>query len=285
MNLDMTRMIGPVKHKLAAFTIGVLVLAVNAAVPAIAQDGASWEIDSRHSVAHLFLGSAANPEALEVGLAAVNGSITLDAADPSESVVEFTIYRGDQSPGTTSPEASGSELTFQSRRVQRMENGNWKIIGDLTLSTVKRSVTANPGEDYSGPVYDAPVVSRVTREVAFLLKTVAQDQKNRTLELSAWAVVGGENFRELLVSAQSAAWPNTLVQDEDCRMPATIGEDYAGPACTGKLIAAASSSEMPSNISEDYAGALQPVVQARQTVIRIVAVTQPASSLALTAKK
>ena len=102
---------------------------------------------------------------------------------------------------------------------------------------------------------------------------------------AAWAVVGRENFRELLVSAQSAAWPNTLVQDEDCRMPATIGEDYAGPACTGKLIAAASSSEMPSNISEDYAGALQPVVQARQTAIRIVAVTQPASSLALTAKK
>lgn len=285
MNLDMTRMIGPVNHKLAAFTIGILVLAVSAAVPAIAQDGASWEIDSRHSVAHLFLGSAANPEALEVGLAAVNGSIKLDAADPSESVVELTMYHGDQSASATAAGASDGDLTFQSRRVQRMEDGDWKATGDLTLTTVTRSVTVNPGEDYSGPAYGAPAVSSTTREATFLFRPVTQERQNGTLELSAATVIGRENFPELLRSARSATWPNTLVQDEDCRMPARISEDYAGPACTGQLVIAQVSSVMPSNISEDYAGPLQPVVQARQMTIRIVAITQPASSLALTAKK
>src|SRR6201988_4193256 len=83
MKSDMTRMIGSVKHNFAAVAIGVFALAVT--FSAVAQDGAARQIDSKHSVAHLFLGSAANPEALEAGLAAVNGNIQLDATDPSES--------------------------------------------------------------------------------------------------------------------------------------------------------------------------------------------------------
>ena len=41
------------------------------------------------------------------------------------------------------------------------------------------------------------------------------------------------------------AWPKMLVDDKQCRVPLTIGEDYCGAACTGTVIASVANREVP----------------------------------------
>ena len=73
----------------------------------------------------------------------------------------------------------------------------------------------------------------------------------------ASGTISGEEFPELLNAISTTNWP-AFVADEQCAMPLTVGEDYSGPACTGKTIERASRTDlectMPSTVGEDYAG-------------------------------
>ena len=66
----------------------VLALAiVTASMPADAQD--SWQIDPKHSVATLSLGSGANQ--LQIGLARVSGEVVFESSDPGDPIVTLKI--------------------------------------------------------------------------------------------------------------------------------------------------------------------------------------------------
>jgi hypothetical protein len=48
-------------------------------------------------------------------------------------------------------------------------------------------------------------------------------------------------------------WP-VVVEDENCQTASTVGEDYAGPSCTGTTVSVISRAVAPSNVGEDYHG-------------------------------
>ena len=128
-------------------------------------------------------------------------------------------------------------MTFKSERIVTAGNDKFKVIGELTLTRVERSVTMDANEAYAGPVYGDPVVRTETREVTFLLTKDA-------LDLSVSAHVNHEDFPELLSAIQDTNWPN-VVQNERCQMPSTIGEDYHGPTCTGTVAVAVMPAGLP----------------------------------------
>jgi hypothetical protein len=66
----------------------VLALAiVTASMPTHAQD--SWQIDPKHSVATLSLGSGANQ--LQIGLARVSAEVVFEFSDPGDPIVTLKI--------------------------------------------------------------------------------------------------------------------------------------------------------------------------------------------------
>jgi polyisoprenoid-binding protein YceI len=205
-------------------------------------DGSAWSLDPTTSSARFFQGSTANPDSVNSGVARVTGKVMLDTNDLDKSVIDFSIYPADENwghalspegnlPSGYVPDSSDHTLmTFKSERIVTEGNDKFEVIGELTLTHVERSVTMDANEAYAGPVYGDPVVRSETREVTFLLTKDA-------LDLSGSARVNHEDFPELLSAIQDTNWP-TVVQNERCQMPSTIGEDYRGPTCTGTVIAA-----------------------------------------------
>jgi len=191
------------------------------------------------------LSSQAHPDSLNVGVAQVNGKIHLVASDPAASLADFTLASADTG-------ALQTKIAFKSTRTI-VENDEVDVIGDLTLTLLERSVTYNPTEDYAGPMYGQRVAHNVTRQVVFVFPRKKLAQQNAKAEISATALIGRENFPELLPAIYAVNWP-PVVQDEDCQMPTSVGEDYAGPSCTGTLIETANAALGPANVGEDYRG-------------------------------
>ncbi|MGA2416398.1 MAG: hypothetical protein ABSF59_18235 [Candidatus Sulfotelmatobacter sp.] len=227
----------------------------------LALAGDTWTLDSSRSNAQLFQGSKANPDSVNTGVARVTGKVRLDTNDPDNSVFDLSIYPADEEWGhALSPEGilpagyvpDGTEqtlLTFKSSRILRTGNGKLRVIGDLTLTRVERTVTATPSEAYAGPVYGDPVLHNETREITFLFPTFSDAlvsgpltpvalQKNRAVEASGSARVDDEDFPQLADAIQATNWPS-VVQNQHCEAAYEGGgEGYSGPACTGTLIAA-----------------------------------------------
>jgi hypothetical protein len=191
------------------------------------------------------LSSQANPNPLNVGVAQVNGEIHLVTSDPAASLADFTLASADT--GTLQ-----TKIAFKSTRTA-VENDEVEVIGDLTLTVYERNATYNPTEDYSGPVYGERIAHSVTRQVAFVFPQDKLAQRNAKAEISAAAVIGPEYFPELRPAIYAVNWP-PVVENEHCQMVAGVGEDYAGPSCTGTLVETANAASVPANISEDYRG-------------------------------
>ncbi len=192
------------------------------------------------------LSSQAKAESLNVGVAAVNGKIQLVASNPAASLADFTLASADTG-------ALQTKITFKSTRTV-VRNDEVDVIGDLTLTVLERNAAYNPGEDYAGPVYGEAVAHNVTRQVVFVFPKESFAQQTAKAEISATAVIGRENFPELVTAIYAVNWPPVVV-DEHCQMPTNIGEDYAGPSCTGTLIDTHNAASVPTNVSEDYRGA------------------------------
>jgi hypothetical protein len=64
-------------------------------------------------------------------------------------------------------------LTFKSTRILRTGNSKFDVIGDLTLTRVERTVTAEPTEGYAGPEYGDPVIHAGSREIKFQFSTLS----------------------------------------------------------------------------------------------------------------
>jgi hypothetical protein len=178
-----------------------------------------------------FLTAQENPNSFNVGVAQVSGEIHLVASDPAASLADFTLASADT--GTLQ-----MKIAFKSIRTV-VENDEVDVIGDLTLTQLERNATYNPGEDYAGPVYGENL-HNVTRQVVFVFPKGSLAQPNAKGEIQATALIGRENFPELLpaiYAAYAVNWP-PVVQDEHCQM-SNAGEDYAGSSCTGTVVEAA----------------------------------------------
>jgi polyisoprenoid-binding protein YceI len=274
---------------------GILVLIAMVAVisPVAFAEGSTWSLDSAASSVRLFQGSAANPDSVNTGVARVTGKVILDANDLDNSVFDLSIYPADENwASALSPEGSLPTgfvpnatdhilLRFKSTRILTTGNGKLKVIGDLTLTLVERSVTADANEAYAGPVYGDPVIRTKTREVTFLFPnlsvalssgtlTAVGLRKKDALGLSGSARVAHEDFPEVLSAIQDTNWPS-VVRNEHCQAAYEGGgEGYSGPVCTGTLIAAtrADNCQMPSSVGgEDYSGAICTPPAGNQTTI------------------
>lgn len=213
----MKNLLAPAMRK----TLVILGIASLAALPVLAQEG-KWKVDAEHSTASIFLGR--NVDLQNVGIARVGGIAEFNSADPAKSALDISAEL---------PE--GQSMTFQSKRIDVLDDGKLQVSGEMTLAEAERDAMINPAEDYSGPVYGEFRVRSVTRSVSFVMPMV--DNAGAKAELTAEVVLGAENFPELLAAVRQAAW-QPVIQDEVCDM-AQAGEDYSGAVCTGKLIAPA----------------------------------------------
>jgi hypothetical protein len=159
-----------------------------------------------------------------------------------------------------------------------MSDGALAVTGDLAVTQEERDVAANPGEAYSGQVYGKPVTKTVHHEVTFVIPAAslrALETQNVGANVSAVAKVGHENFPQLLPAVLQANWP-VVVEDEQCVMLNSVGEDYAGPVCTGTTIRGTYRLNPPSSVGEDYRGSEVAAADGTQITIQLsLAGTKP----------
>jgi hypothetical protein len=205
----------------------LLLAATTASIAAHAQD--SWQIDPKHSVATLSLGSVANE--LQIGLARVSGEVVFKSSDPGDPVVTLKIV-GDARA------ADYASMSFSSKRSAIRADGKLTVTGDLSVTRVERSVTMEPNEAYAGPQYGEPIARTTTRQITLIFSDprLAPSQTG-ALHFSGRSTVIREDFQDLLDAIALDDWPSRLINDEKCENPSTIGEDYQGPECTGTIIA------------------------------------------------
>lgn len=273
------------KHRAITFVFAACL------VSSMASAGDTWTLDSGTSSARLFQSSKATPDSVNAGVARVTGKVKLDTNVPANSILDLSIYPADEDWGRAlSPEGAlptgyvadatdQTLLTFKSTRILRKKNGDFEVIGDLTLTRVERTVTAVPTEAYAGPVYGNPVIHADTREIKFQFSTLgaallpgpltpATPQNRGAQEIVGSARIGHEDFPELLRAIKETNWPS-VVQNKDCHTPSTVGEDYSGAQCTGTVIAATSDDNchVPASVGEDYSGPLCTPATGNQTTI------------------
>jgi polyisoprenoid-binding protein YceI len=223
--------------------------------PAAFANSGTWSLDSDASDARLFQGSAANPHALNTGMARVTGNVKLDTNDLDKSVFDLRIYPADEDwanalnlegnlPIGYVPDANDHTLlTFKSKHILRTAGGGLEVTGDLTLTRVQRGATIDPSEAYAGPVYGDPVIRTETREATFVFPSVGAAlapgaltptavENKEALDVSASAHIGYEDFPDLFSALTETNWP-LAVEYGNCQLPSTISEDYSGAVCTG----------------------------------------------------
>src|SRR5215469_1300594 len=225
-------------------------------------------IDSVRSTARLLLGSTQKPgSVINVGVARLNGQVRWNAADPTRSAFDFTAYPADANDPGLGPDGvrlrrntpatpNYTVLSFKSNHVVPADGGAVRVTGKLTVSRVERIASNDPNEAYSGPTYAPAIVRSASRTVTFLFSPASSAKEVP----SAWLVSGaitGDEFPDLLVAVSAADWP-AFVDDEDCVLPSTVGEDFSGPACTGKTVDPLPRTDvqcaMPAAVGEDFAG-------------------------------
>jgi polyisoprenoid-binding protein YceI len=218
---------------------------------ALASD--TWILDSSTSNARLFQGAKANSELVNSGLARVTGKVKLDTNDLDASFFDLSIYPADEEwehvlnpegalPAIYVPRATNRNLlTFKSTRIVETGNGVLKVIGDLTLTRVQRTVTATPTEDYAGPVYGDPVIHNETREITVVFPSASvahlstpliptMQQKTGVLEIVGSARIDHDESPELLSAITPCAVPPTaLTRDHNCQAHISAGEDSQCP--------------------------------------------------------
>jgi polyisoprenoid-binding protein YceI len=233
----------------------------------------AWQIDAQHSDAQLVTDATTNYGKTKIdatlGFARVTGVIRLDEGDPAKSSVDLEIYPATSTRPPISEDgkfldqwlanrANNTLVCFHSKGVSRTPEGRLKTTGALALTRVDRNVEVVPSEAYAGPVYGPPMIHRVTHEMTFVLNPRAadvKDQKDGGILMSGSTSMFREDFPQLVQAAVSTHWP-VVVQDESCKAPVAVGEDYQGPQCTGVFLEAPPLPQVPkATTGEDYPAA------------------------------
>lgn len=255
------------KNRVSQFALAV-VLAAAFAGSAFAQR-TNWKLTSDHSNGRLSLSSSADPTTTyDVGIARVKGSVSLGTSSLIDSSFDLTIYPADQDPVLINHDGSlnaaefsnaprSTVINFRSKVVKLTGDGNLSVTGNLTLTHLERLAIITYSEAYAGPVYGEPEVHSATREVTFVFDGAsaasAKAGSSRKLKLAGSADIKTEDFPGLFEAVTNANWP-VVVEDKDCQMPATIGEDYHGASCTGTPVVISSHPSASQTIGEDYPG-------------------------------
>ncbi len=208
------------------------------ASPVVAQQS-QGKVNAEHSTAQILMGS--NSDLQTVGFARVSGVAKINAAEPSESVLDISA----QLP-------QGESLSFKSKRVELRSDGKLEVRGEMRLTRVEHEVNIAPTEDYRGAIDGAAVTYAVAREVSFVIPLAGVEKGDAIAE----ADLGVENFPQLFAAVREANW-QPVIEDESCVM-SEAGEDYRGAACSGKMI------DLPTayatvSAGEDYRG-FQPAI-------------------------
>jgi polyisoprenoid-binding protein YceI len=252
-----------------------IVLAVSVPGKPVAPVG-PWRVDARHSDAQLITDATTNYGKTKinytVGIARVTGRVKIDNDDPTQSSFDITMY-----PATSTTPPIGEDgkvkshwfsnyanhtlICFHSKGTSRTSDGRLRTSGTLVLTRVDRNVELNPSEAYSGPVYGPPMIHRVSDQATFVFDSPSPagtgGQKNESKDAefltSGSTNVITEDFPQLFKAVMGTYWP-PVVQDENCQIPSTIGEDYSGPHCTGTFLLAPGLPVEPraGGIGEDY---------------------------------
>ncbi len=197
------------------------------------------KVDAEHSTAQILMGS--NSDLQTVGFARVSGVAKINAAEPSESVLDISAQL---------PE--GQSLSFQSKRVELRSDGKLEVSGEMRLTRVEHEVNIAPAEDYRGAIVGAAVTHTVAREVRFVIPLAGVEKG----EAIAEADLGLENFPQLFAAVREANW-QPVIEDERCVL-SQAGEDYRGADCSGKMIDVPTAYASVS-VGEDYRG-FQPAI-------------------------
>jgi polyisoprenoid-binding protein YceI len=260
-------------------------------ITSLALAGETWILDSGTSNARLFQGSIVNPESSNTGVARVTGKVKLDTNDLEGSFFDLSIYPADEDwwralspkgamptghlPGAT----DHTLLTFKSTHILSTGDGKLEVIGDLTLTRVKRTIAATPSEAHAGPVHGDPVIHKETREITFLFPSVSaaylaepltstKTPQKGVLEIVGSARVEREEFPELLGAIKETSWP-PIVQNEDCHKPSTLVNDSNRASCSATPIAATQENDRQALASagEDYSRPQCTLAVGNQTTI------------------
>jgi hypothetical protein len=254
-----------------------LFVAILAALTAPAQ--VKWQIDSQASVATMALGSGS--DTLNLGVARVRGEMVFQPAEPAQAYLVFTINAGN----TEEPEYARTD--FESKRRVVTVDGRLILGGELAVTRVERTVTADANEGYSGLQY-GDIVSQTARHQ---LRLVFPDYRN-TSRRNAMHIMGAntvfrEDFPQLVDAVASNSWPRQLVNREKCTVPSTIGEDYHGAESRGTVIAEIQNPVVPGGTpgGEDFSGFVPAVTPNRDlgysgtTLLRVARRPSPATSV------
>lgn len=227
-----------------------------------------WQVDSRHSDVQLISDATTDFGKAKInftaGYARVNGEVSLDTADPTNSKFDLHIYPADAMAPPIEEQGSLKNrwmaelpshtlICFHSKKVTRTPDGKLQVAGELVLTRVDRNVQIEPNEAYSGPTYGPPMIHRVVREASFVFDAPAAAQKD-AVTTSGSTSVTRESFPQLVKAVLNTWWP-PVVQDEKCQNTAGGSEDYRGLQCTGTFMQGSGLPPAPTQVGEDYPGA------------------------------
>jgi hypothetical protein len=236
-------------------------LAATAATgPVYAQESAH-RADSSNSVGRIFLTSTKRPQLQNnIAVTRVSGNIVEGPAN-APSAVSFTLYPADQN-SDAAEKTDSTIVKFQSHNIQKIHDQTYRASGQLTVTYVVQIATTGPSESYSGPTYSQAATYSVNHDATAELQPVYHPGSNGAAGYTDWNVktsVAGHSFPELLVAVSSTSWPEYR-NNEQCTMPANVGEDFSGPTCTADVITTAARTDVqcgiPANPGEDFSGAV-----------------------------
>lgn len=120
----------------------------------------TWQIDAAHTdvgfaVKHMMIST------VKGRFADLSGTITMDETDPARSSVEVTINAASVDTRQEQRDAhlrsadffdveNYPTLTFRSRRVESVGNGEFRVVGDLTIRGVTREVVLEAADEGRG---------------------------------------------------------------------------------------------------------------------------------------
>jgi len=162
----------------------------------------TWTIDPVHSIAE-FAVKHMMVSTVKGRFRSMEGSLRIDEADPSASSVSASIDVA--SIDTAEPQRDDHlrsddffnaekypHITFRSTRMERVDDTNWKVIGDLTIRDVTREVVLDT--EYAGQITDPWGKRRAGFDAQTSISRKEFDVKYNSL-IETGGVVLGDNVR------------------------------------------------------------------------------------------
>jgi len=247
-----------------AVTVACFLCAAGQAIPTT--------IDAGHSYASLWMGRQSETSVMvNVGVAQVGGTVRLEAKQPEEAALRFSLVPGGAGSqllapdGTlrddvTAPIMRYTAMTFRSSGARIRNDGRLEITGELAVVHVTRERILpawNSAND--APTYTDPKTLRSAKTVTFVLATPRVEflaeylQKHSDLVFSA--TVEAAAFPDLPSIVLDSDWP-TVAEDEHCEpaSPYVSPRDYSGWTCAGKAITTTPAYLPWQTTSVDYSG-------------------------------